>query len=218
MVQVVSAVFGEYDQPNTPLTQSVPCSFTLLTDHRPEHTDGWNEVVVPHKVDPRHPRTVAKEPKLRPWRYCRGEGPWIWLDASFEITSPTFVEEVLAASRGHAISQWAHPWRDCIYMEANESAKLPKYRGVPVIHQAAHYHDAGHPVRWGMWATGLIVYWEPLDYLADLWWAEMNRWGFQDQISQPVALRHAGLRPHTLPYGLHQGPWLRWHPHVDENR
>jgi hypothetical protein len=164
-----------------------------------------------------HPRMLAKEPKLRPWDYTLADGPWIWIDGAFEITSPTFVEEALEASQGHAISQWAHPWRDCVYGEAVASKPLPKYADVPVMEQALHYHKIGHPVRWGLWAAGLIVYREPLDYLADLWWAELNRWGFQDQISQPVALRHAGLRPHTLPYGLHQGPWLQWHPHRDEN-
>jgi hypothetical protein len=215
MTQVVSAVFGGYDEPNAPLAQSVPCWFTLLTDKHPTSTDGWNEVVVPRKIDRRHPRLVAKKPKLRPWLYARGEGPWIWIDGSFEITSPTFVEEVLAASEDAPISQWVHPDRDCVYPEAFLSAKLAKYADVPVIEQVAHYHEIGHPARWGLWATGLIVYRERLDYLSDLWWAEMNRWGYQDQISQPVALRAAQLRPRALPHGLRSNPWLAHHTHVD---
>jgi len=217
MTSIVSAVFGGYDTVRAPLPQSVPTTFTLLTDEWPVEPQGW-DVVVPKKIDVRHPRTVAKEPKLRPWNYSRGDGPWIWLDASFEIISPLFVAEVLEAAGDAAIAQWRHPWRTCVYDEATASAELLKYRDVPVLEQAAHYRSAvEHPVHWGLWATGLIVYRDRQDYLADHWWAEMRRWGYQDQISQPVALKATGLRPRALEYELHRNPWVKWHPHRDES-
>lgn len=196
MVQVVSCSLGGYDTPKTRAPQSVPCEFTHITS--------WVD-------DARHPRMIAKEPKLRPWQFTADDGPWIWIDGSAQIVSPSFVEEALAA--GGPIAQWRHPSRDCIYQEATASLPLAKYKNTPVVEQAEHYRSLGYPEHGGLWATGLIVYHEPLDYLADLWWAEMNRWGYQDQISQPVALRNAGLRPVELPGGLGQSPWLRWHSH-----
>jgi hypothetical protein len=199
MTAVVSAIFGDYDEPKRHVEQTVPCEFVMVTDGD----------------DERPPRMAAKEPKLRPWDFTEDAGPWIWIDGSFEIKSPTFVAAVLCASEGHPISQWAHPHRNCIYAEALQSAPRDKYVGTPIREQASHYHATGHPIQWGLWAAGLIVYREPLDYLADLWWAELNRWGVQDQISQPVALRRAGLRPHELPFGLSNNPWLRHHPHRD---
>jgi hypothetical protein len=195
---VISAVYGGYDSHKVHVAQTVECDWSLLSE-----TD-----------DRRHPRMAAKEPKLRPWLY--GDGPWIWIDGAFAVISPTFVQECLEASEGHAIAQWVHPWRDCIYSESDASVGLAKYADTPIRNQAEHYHDIGHPRHWGLWATGLIVYRERCDYLADLWWAELNRWGYQDQISQPVALRAAGMRPGALPGTLHQTPWLRWHPHRDE--
>lgn len=200
MTTVISANFGGYDTPKKHASQTVNCEFICLTEPLTRS---------------RHPRLEAKLPKLRPW-LVTDDGPWIWIDAAFEITSPTFVEEAVTAAAVGPIGQWRHPWRHCIYEEAEASHSLPKYRDVPVLRQAAHYHNVGHPAHWGLWATGLIVYREPLDYLADLWWAEMNRWGYQDQISQPVALRRAGLEPVSLPGGLHQSPWLKWHPHRSE--
>lgn len=201
MTAVVSCCVGGYDVPKQHVEQSVDCEFVRLEDG-----GDWDDL--------RHPRIVAKEPKLRPWRYADDEvGPWIWLDASFQIVSPTFVEEVVAGA--DLIAQWEHPDRCCVFAEAEFSASLPKYRNVSVVEQANHYRQAGHPARWGLWAAGLIVYREPVDYLADLWWAEINRWGPQDQISQPVALRAAGMRPRALPYGLRSNPWLIHHPHVD---
>ena len=211
MTTVVTGIFGGYDVPKPPLEQSVDCDFILYTDDPALEAPGWNKVCVPQ--DGRHPRLAAKEPKLRPWRHF--PGPWIWIDGSFEITSTTFVAEAVEATTG-PLGQWTHPWRDCVYAEASASIPLIKYANTPIRDQAASYRRLGHPGHWGLWATGLIVYTEPLLTLADLWWAELNRWGFQDQISQPVALAAAGLRPVALPGGLHQSPWLRWHSHRNE--
>lgn len=200
MTAIISATFGGYDKTRFHTPQSVPFESRFFTDSG---------------EDRRHPRIAAKEPKLRPWRYA-GEGPWIWMDGSFEVVSPNFVKELIDATEGHAISQWTHPQRDDIYDEAVVSAPMPKYESQPIAEQADHYRKIGHPANWGLWATGLIVYRERCDYLADLWWAEMNAWGYQDQISQPVALRAAGMRPHPLPYNLYCNPWLRLHGHRSE--
>jgi hypothetical protein len=200
MTVIVTANFGDYDISKTHTVQTVECSMVEIMESIGEE---------------RHPRLAAKEPKLRPWDYTHDLGPWIWIDGSFEIVSPTFVDEVLDACDGAEVAQWTHPARDCIYQEANASTALPKYAGVPIDEQVAHYRSIGHPTRWGLWAAGLIVYRQRCDYLADLWSAEINRWGVQDQISEPVALRAAGMRPAALPHSLHRNPWLRQHPHRD---
>lgn len=197
MTTVLSASIGGYDTPKSHVEQTEPCKFITLTD---DDFPG----------DTRHPRVIAKEPKLRPWRY--GDGPWIWIDGSAEITSATFVNDVLAAVDG-PLGQFVHPHRDCIYPEAEVSATMLKYEKVPVLEQANHYRSIGHPADWGLWATGVIVYREPLEALAGRWWTEIDRWGYQDQISQPVALKACGLRPDPLPYELWGNPWIRWYGH-----
>lgn len=217
---IVTGLYGQIDHLKEPFPQSVECDWVLVTDQQSLPSASYTYVVY-DPPDGRHPRLQAKEPKLRPWKFTEGEegvwegsgAPYIWIDASMEIVSRTFVEEVLEALGDAPLAQWAHPDRVCIYPEADLSATLAKYDNTPVLEQADHYARIGHPADWGLWATGLIVYNEPLDYLADLWWAEMNRWGFQDQISQPVALRAAGLRPVNLPHDLRSNPWIRLHPH-----
>jgi hypothetical protein len=213
MTAVVSAIFGGYDQPKPVPPQSTDCTFTMVTDDPDLEAPGWDLFVITD-VGWLDPRMAAKVPKLRPWGFADG-GPWIWMDGSFQIMSATFVEEVVAAADGHLLAQWEHPDRTCIYPEAEVSATLPKYADTPVLKQAANYRVAGHPARWGLWAAGLIVYRDPVDDLADVWWNEMECWGYQDQISQPVALRATGMRPRGLPWGLRSNPWLRLVPHVD---
>lgn len=212
-VHIVTGIFGGFDAPKRPVFQTLNCRWTLVTDNPDIDVPGWNVHLV--DGDHRHPRLAAKAPKLQPWRYTDGDGPWIWIDGAFEVMSATFAAEAIAATNGNLIGQWRHPWRDCIYEEARvvHGLRGGKYDGYPALEQADHYRQLGHPVNWGLWATGLIVYTEPLDDLAERWWDEMNRWGYQDQISQPVVLRELGLRPTDLPGGLHRSPWLEWHPH-----
>jgi hypothetical protein len=132
------------------------------------------------------------------------------VDASFRVVSDRFAVEVLAYA--DPIAQFAHPWRDCLYDEAAHSALLPKYAGEPIIEQGTHYRAAGHPEHWGLWAAGVIArqhtrqVWE----LGEAWAAEIGAWSFQDQISQPYALRAVGLRPAALP-GTHlANQWLKY--------
>lgn len=205
-IAIVSAIFGDYDHPKPPAIQAANCTYTLVTD-QPCEVDGWDVVAV---YDDRHPRVAAKEPKLRPWRYADGDA-WIWVDGAFRIDSQTFAQEAIEATE--LLGQWRHPYRGCVYEEVLASAGLPKYTETPVVEQGAHYRVIGYPEHAGVWATGLIVYRQQFDYLADLWWAELNRFGYQDQISQPVALRNAGITPTDLPHSLWNNPWLSWHPH-----
>lgn len=206
---VVSAIFGNHDNPKRPLRQSVPCNWKMVTDNPRLRARGWDLTVVAD--DGRHPRLQAKAPKLRPWDHIGGDGPWIWIDGSIEVISPTFVEDV--ANAAGRLGQWVHPDRDCIYPEADLSATMAKYTATPVIEQAAHYRTLGHPQHWGLWAAGVIVYNDRLDNLADVWSAEIDRWGGQDQISEPVALREIGIRPTDLPHSLYANPWISVHQH-----
>jgi hypothetical protein len=101
---------------------------------------------------------------------------------------------------------------NCIYSEARESAGLAKYAGEPVLEQAESYRQAGHPENWGLWATGVIArqHTEAVRKMGWLWLAETYRWSFQDQISQPFALRENGLRPTAFPGNHLATPWLAY--------
>ena len=214
MTTVITGIYGDVDVPKEPWPQTVETRWVFVSD-RLDKPGGYDEFIY-DEPDFRHPRLQAKEPKLRPWKFVpEEEDAWIWIDGSMQVISKTFVAEVLhVVADWGLIGQWKHPDRDCIYPEADLSATLPKYAQTPVLDQVEHYANQGHPPHWGLWATGLIVYTKQLDYLADLWWAEMNRWGYQDQISQPVALRRAGIRPVELPYDLRGNPWITLHPHL----
>jgi hypothetical protein len=214
-VALITAIYDGYDELKPALPQAgVEVDWVFVTDDpvlgaKPSHL-GWRVVYEPRPDV--HPNRAAKHPKYRPWEYTDAPVS-LWVDASFRIVSDRFAVEATAGLTGEApIAQFVHPWRDCLFAEAKESAGLAKYAGEPVLEQAESYRAAGHPEGWGLWATGVIArrHTEAVRKMGWLWLAETYRWSFQDQISQPFALREKGLRPTAFPGSHLATPWLAY--------
>lgn len=209
-VAIISAVYDSYDVLKPVLPQTgVDVDWVFVTDALPSGVPdlGWRVIYQPRLGV--HPNRAAKAPKYRPWEYTDAEAS-IWVDASFRVVSEAFAVEALAYA--DPIAQFVHPWRECLFAEAEESAGLPKYAGEPSLEQAAHYAERGHPENWGLWATGVIArrHTDAVRELGARWAFETEMWSFQDQISQPFALREAGLRPSALPGSHLATPWLAY--------
>jgi len=142
-----------------------------------------------------------------PWEYTDASSS-IWIDASFRVISETFAIE--AISYANPIAQFKHPWRDCIVDEARASAGIPKYYNQPIGRQSQQYVETGHPLHWGLWATGVIArrHNPDIEMLGAEWETQVCYWSFQDQISQPYILRHLGLRPIEFPGTHFSNNWL----------
>jgi Protein of unknown function (DUF616) len=183
-----------------------------VTDGAPlpaaENAEGWTMICDP-SLRGQHPNRAAKRPKLEPWRYTEAPAS-VWIDGSYRVTSPHFVADVLALAA--PIAQFLHPWRDCCIEEAEFSATLGKYAGEPLVLQAKTYVERGMPRHWGLWATGVIArhHTPEVKYLGEKWRDEIGQWSFQDQVSEPYALRKSYLRPVTLPGDHLTNPWLNY--------
>lgn len=211
-VAILTAITDGYDtlKPVMP-QQGVDVEWVCVTDGAPhpdaEAARGWKLVCDPHNGV--HPNRAAKRAKFAPWEYTSA-GASVWIDASFRVVSDRFAVEVLALA--DPIAQFVHPWRDCLFEEGAESALLPKYSGEPIIEQGAYYRARGHPEHWGLWAAGVIArrHTDEVRQLGAAWAHEVNVWSFQDQVSQPYALRTVGLRPTALPGSHLANAWLKY--------
>jgi hypothetical protein len=209
---ILTAIYDSYDELKPTMPQrGVSVDWVLVTDDEAlkdvPTVRGWRVVYEPRPGV--HPNRAAKHPKYEPWKYTDA-GASVWVDASFRIVSENLAVEAL--SFADPIAQFAHPWRDCLYAEAKESAGLPKYAGEPVLPQAERYRESGHPEGWGLWATGFIArqHTDSVRVFGARWLEETYRWSFQDQISQSFALRETGLRPMALPGNHLATPWLAY--------
>lgn len=207
-VAIISAVYDAYDTVKPVLAQAgLEVDWVLVTDHEPTAAHGWRIVVEPQPDVP--PNRAAKAPKFEPWKYTDAPAS-IWIDASFRVTSPDFAAEALAFAK--PIAQFTHPWRDCLYAEAVEIAALGKDPEGVAAWQTKRYREAGHPVGWGLWASGVIArrHSAAVKRMGTAWAREVGSGSVRDQVSQPFVLREAKLRPTALP-GTHlANKWLAY--------
>lgn len=217
MIAIISALYDAYDELHAICPQDgVEIDWVLVTDDAALASGavdrkGWRVVYEPRPD--LHPNRAAKRPKILPWCYTAAEQS-VWIDASFSVLSPTFAAEALACA--HPVAQFTHPWRDCIYDEADLTMTLPKYDGEPIAAQVAHYRAQGHPAHWGLWATGVIArhHTQGVKAFGYRWLADCLQWSYQDQLSHPPALRTVGLRPESFPGTYLDHPWLEHRPSV----
>jgi hypothetical protein len=225
MISVVTGIFGDYDSlKEQPPQQGIDVEFICVTDNpHLQSTPTWQVVLQP-RSDLTHPRLAAKVPKVNPWAWASGGAERvIWMDGSFLLRDETSLVRLIGATPlseddYEAVYQFKHPARDCIFTEAEFSATLPKYYTQPIEAQALHYRKLGHPERWGLWATGFIVYpeWGPRrEIIGQQWLAEQVRWTNQDQVSQPSVWYDNDDRPREIPGHLLVNDFVTLHPHLD---
>lgn len=210
---VVTTIFDGYDtlKPVCP-QDGADVEWVLVTDDielaRSPEAEGYFVVCEPRSDDSYR---AAKRPKMLPWMYTDA-GASVYVDASFAVTSSTFVVEALATA--DPIAQFVHPWRDCAYDEATECLQLAKYASQAdgIRAQVVQYRAEGHPEHWGLWASGCIArhHIPEVKTFGERWLADVGRYSHQCQVSEPPRLRTAGLRPTALT-GTHlTNPWLSY--------
>jgi hypothetical protein len=191
---VFSAIFGSHDPLHYAVKQSVPTDFYVLLDAILE-TQGWKQLVIHPK---RESRLEARYYKTHINEFFPDEDYVIWIDGSIRITSPKFVEYMISQA-GDTVAMFQHPWRDCIYEEAEESWNMRKYVDQPVRQQVEHYRQMGWPEKAGQVATGIMCWhggYLRSDHVAtflDAWWTEIKEWSLHDQIAFPVLAQTHGI-------------------------
>lgn len=213
MITVVSACYGAYDQPIAPPEQDIDVRWVMVTDGAVPVPEPWEAIYEPRPH--LHPRMAAKVPKCLPFEYAETDVA-IWLDASAQILTTSFVRTVAETLADGDIAQWVHPQRDCIHPEADVSASMAKYEGQPVHEQVAHYRKIGHPDQFGLWATGCMAWritWTASDAGRE-WLAEQVQWTYQDQLSWPAVVRWNDLDIRPLPGGLWDRQMVQFRGHA----
>jgi hypothetical protein len=219
---VYTAMFGGYDVLKQPPQQNEPCEFICFTDSEmPSRVGAWQVVHI--KPDPNlHPRIQAKRFKLlshrifprgrlaaryAPFSIRRRANLSIWIDASFQIKSSTFVKDMRGKLGKADWAMFVHPDRDCIYEEALDSIRWRKYEHLPILPQVESYRPFVPPHS-GLYACGLIARREPssrgLNDVHEAWWDENIKWTYQDQLSLPFVIRRAGG---CVPVGIQENLW-----------
>lgn len=217
-VTIITSVTDGYDTLKRQTEQvGIDAEWIAVTDGTEVAEEGhpWEIINVEHwatEKDVSHPNRLAKIAKTQPWLFGAEASHSIWIDASYRITSPVFAFQTIPMAT--PVAQFLHPWRQCIYREAVASLELPRYleERDRISAQVNEYEEIGHPANWGLWATGVIIrkHTDDVIDMSLMWLNEIRRWSYQDQLSEPVALRLCDLRPQALPGDHINNPWLKY--------
>lgn len=208
-VVLYTAIYGDRYDTVKPV-HDVGCHTVLYTDN-PElaltaSRQGWQEVVVDLLERIPTPMLRAK------WWKCRADiavpeaDVSLWIDGSM-TPYPGYAGRCLDVMTDLDLALTPHPWRDCIYDEADASIGLPKYDDAAIRAQAYAYVMQGHPEHWGLFASGAIGRRNvrPVNELGHAWWRENLDRTHQDQLSLPVVVRNANGVRWAAPL-----PWDQW--------
>jgi hypothetical protein len=223
-MKVFSALYGGYDKvPDLPLTLSIPA--IMYTDDPHLVAPGWEVRVVNHGIVTTNGDPALTGPMLahKWWKMYAGRDECdvtVWLDASMTIVVDDFDVKCWDAIDGLDMALMAHPWRTCVFDEADYSASLPRYASLAdhILDQSSFYLDMGHPRHDGLYASGFYVRRNNgrVNRFMDNWWWECITRSHQDQVSLPVMVRlHEDVRTGVrLPWHNDPGCWTHLGHHL----
>ena len=133
------------------------------------------------------PVLQAKYPKLFPEKYLK-EDITIWIDGNIQITSEKFAEYLVKELGDNDMMTLNIEGRKTLEEELEKIRKNPKHNGLKLEGQLAHYRKQGLKKE-KLFGNGIIVRRsnDKVKELMKLWWAEIEKWGYRDQISLPYA-------------------------------
>lgn len=86
-----------------------------------------------------------------------------------------------------------HKTRDCVYDEGRVCIEKKKDDKETILYQLAFYHDENYPAHNGLHYSYILLrrHTERMKEFSRLWWRQLEKYSFRDQISLPyVAWKH----------------------------
>lgn len=130
----------------------------------------------------------------------------IYHDGTHRLLVPP---EELAALLGDAdLAAPTHGYRNCVYEEAAKVLELRLDTPEVVDAQMARARAEGHPPHGGLWELTVLIrrHTPAVAAFNELWWAEIRRGSWRDQLSFPVVARRLGLTVMPLCSGGYADP------------
>jgi hypothetical protein len=192
-IAVYTAIVGDYDCLKIPALVDPECDYYCFTDR----DISWQNVWVRRDITWRHPDPVraSRYIKHNPQIYFADYDCSIWLDANLQLNcSPQELMPVTCDSWDLAL--WHHPYRDCVYAEADQCVREHKDDPATIRAQMQRYRSEGFPEHAGLIECNVLVrrHNSPaMVELASAWWDEIVRGSRRDQLSFNFVARQRNL-------------------------
>jgi hypothetical protein len=135
----------------------------------------------------------------------------LWHDAAFRMDCDPVAVSAWALADGVDMLAFAHPHRTQIEDEAEAIAKWGWVPRETLLEQVRTYRAEGFRQTM-ITSTGFCIrrMSELVKAFNALWWGEVAKWGWRDQMSVDYAIWKAGIRLRYIPGHYRDNPHARW--------
>lgn len=189
-VVVYTAITKGYDDLKMPYSVSDRCDYVCFTDDPSIDGNGlWD--IRPFPNPELDQVRKCRQLKILPHVYFPEHKYSIWVDGNIKITAD--IDELIEKhfdQPGPGFLSFKHPWRDCIYDEAE--AVIANRKGLEdssgekrVRDQMAKYEREGMPKNNGLIESNVILrkHTPEVNWIMEQWWEEVKMHSRRDQLS-----------------------------------
>lgn len=210
MIVVVTAAFGGGLDLLAPDFVAPDVQYVAYTDDPKLESRWWQVKLVP--PDPSvTPRFQAKRYKVLTHELFPYAEHSLWVDSTFSLAvDPRYLVE--ASLQKTDLALFSHPWRDCIYEEADACIADGLDLSERIRGQMERYRAAAYPARNGLAACGILLrrHTPAIAALNRAWWTEIVRHSVRDQLSFDYVCWRLGVRYRKLAGGYYDNPYFRY--------
>ncbi|WP_337019103.1 glycosyltransferase domain-containing protein [Oceanobacillus massiliensis] len=190
-VVIYTAISKGYDDLKIPYSVSDRCDYVCFTDDPSLHGGPWDVRPFPNEDQRLDQIRKCRQVKIQPHVFLPEYQYSIWVDGNIEITAD--IDELIEKhfdQPGPGFLSFDHPWRDCIYVEAEGVIENKKgieigYGDRRVRDQMAKYRAEGMPEKNGLIESNVIMrkHTPEVKKVMDQWWQEVKTHSRRDQLS-----------------------------------
>lgn len=208
-VTVFTTVLGDTDPLRPPTVVNPAVRYVVLAD-RPLAVRPY--VCVPIEVGPEGPCLASRRLKiLADHQALEAPDVVLWHDAAFQLRADPLTVIARHLLRADLLA-FRHPHRARIEQEADVLARMGVLPAATLEAQVATYRSEGWTDQRAITSTGYSIRrcTPAVRAFNKLWWSEVERWGWRDQMSVDYALWRTGLVVAHLPGHYRDNPYAKW--------
>ena len=207
-----TCLFGDYMELQDAYSSDIgDFDRVCFTDDETQKSHFWDIVLI--EKTGLGPRIESRAPKLLPHRYLADWEHSLYVDARVRFkTNPLELlrEEVL---QDRPFKSFAHPWRNCVYEEAEVIIEQGICKEADVRRQMDHYRLNGYPEGNGLIAGTVLLrrHNDPqLVEFMELWHSHMLHFTYRDQLSFNFCAWLKGFQYDTFRGSLEDNSYFDW--------
>lgn len=217
---VYTAIFGGYDELKDPEYIDKNIDYVCFTDDPTMNSEIWSIRYI-EKLPDVDPRRASKIYKILPHKYFHDYDVSIWVDGTTTIRG-NLREYIKKYMKYSNILFCPHPWRNCIYQEAEFAIEKRPFEGVDLMRaQIEYYERKGMPEHNGLISSGFIVRRHnerDVVHSMEDWWKEITQFSTQCQISFQYVAWKNGLQYDVAPEWIYENKYIYLTAHlIDED-